>query len=209
MINKLELDFKKLLNNYCADELRIHKYWVTLYKAYTSKHRYYHNFYHIDAMFQFGKKFATNIEDYDMFCFAIWYHDIVYKATKSDNEAQSAKVAQKHLKSLKIDQNRIENCQKLIISTKKHEILISKNADNAYLLDLDLSILGTGWDSYSSYIQNIRKEYAIYPDFMYKKGRKKVLHHFLDKTQIYYTSYFQKHWEKKARQNMLKELEQL
>lgn len=209
MIASLENEYLKLFNKYTADKLRSQEYWSVILKKYTSKNRHYHNLHHIHAMLQFSKEIGSEIEDIDMFLFAIWYHDIIYKATKTDNEAESAKVAEKHLKSLQIDQNRIENCKKLILSTKKHEILISKNSDNAYLLDLDLSILGSDWNVYAVYIQNIRKEYAIYPDFMYKKGRKKVLQHFLDKPQIYFTSYYQECWEKNARQNIAKELEQL
>jgi len=99
---------------------------------------------------------------------------IIYKPTKKDNEEKSAVLAKNRLKTLKIDENTSVTIQKLIISTKKYELILTKNNDNAYLLDIDLSILGTDWNTYKKYIKNIRKEYAIYPNFMYKKGRKQV-----------------------------------
>jgi predicted metal-dependent HD superfamily phosphohydrolase len=40
-------------------------------------------------------------------------------------------------------------------------------------LDADLSILGKDLDTYLAYTKMIRKEYSIYPDFLYKPGRKK------------------------------------
>ena len=147
--------------------------------------------------------------DYDVLQFAIWYHDIIYNATKSNNELKSAKFAQKQLKNLQIDPKRIENCAKLIISTKKHEILNTENQDNAYLLDWDLAILATPWKSYVTYTENIRKEYAMFPDFIYKKGRKKVLQHFLERSQIYYTEKYRDLWEHHARENIQKELDLL
>jgi len=119
---------------------------------------------------------------------------------------KSAIVAQKQLKHLQIDLKKIENCANLIVSTKKHEILNTHNQDNAYLLDWDLAILGSTWETYESYTQKIRKEYSMYPNFMYKKGRKKVLHHFLERPQIYYTEKYHDLWEANARKNIQKEI---
>jgi hypothetical protein len=105
-----------------------------------------------------------------------------------------------------VDSNCIENCANLIISTKKHEILNTQNQDNAYLLDFDLAILGTTWETYESYTQKIRAEYSMFPDLMYKKVRKKVLQHFLERPRIYYTEKYHDLWEANARKNIQKEL---
>ncbi len=50
--------------------------------------------------------------------------------------------------------------------------------DINYLLDADLSVLGKDRETYLVYTQMIRKEYSIYPDFLYKPGRKKFLNIF-------------------------------
>ena len=81
--------------------------------------------------------------------------------------------------------------------------------DNAYLLDFDLSILGSDWDSYRNYTIQIRKEYKIYPDFMYKSGRKKVLQHFLERETLYFTEAYQVTHENRARENLKKELQEI
>jgi predicted metal-dependent HD superfamily phosphohydrolase len=153
--------------------------------------------------------YKNNIEDFDTLLFSIWYHDIIYKSTKKDNEEKSAFFAQKRLKSLNLEGKRIENVQNLIISTKKHQIILDQNEDNAYLLDFDLSILGTDWKTYEMYTKQIRKEYKIYPDFMYKPGRKKVLLHFLERETLYFTKAIRNELENQARENLNKEIELL
>lgn len=206
MNNNLYKPWVDLTSKYTDDNLFIHYHFEEITEAYSKQNRHYHNLQHINYMLYLASTDAANIIDYDMIQFAIWYHDIIYNATKSNNELKSAQFAQKQLKQLKIDSKRIENCANLIISTKKHEILNDQNKDNAYLLDWDLAILGTPWRTYEKYTQNIRKEYSMFPNFMYKKGRKKVLQHFLERPQIYYTKKYHDLWETSARKNIQKEL---
>ncbi|QXP61860.1 hypothetical protein H0I26_02195 [Olleya sp. HaHaR_3_96] len=151
----------------------------------------------------------TKIEDLDSLRFAIWYHDIIYKSTKKDNEEKSALFALKRLKRVNFKPERAQSVEHLILSTKKHNILVTQNNDNAVLLDLDLSILGTDWNTYKKYISNIRKEYKIYPDFMYNPGRKKVLHHFLERENLYFTEHYKKQYEQQARENLSREIKLL
>ncbi|WP_240321128.1 hypothetical protein [Kordia sp. SMS9] len=181
-------------------------HWEEIKGFYGEEKRHYHNLNHISHMLHLAENDQKDLIDYDILQFAIWYHDIVYRATKSNNELKSAEFAQKRLKTLQIDPKKIENCTNLIISTKKHEILNAQNEDNAYLLDWDLAILGTPWERYLTYTQNIRKEYSMFPDFMYTKGRKKVLQHFLERPRIYYTEKYHSLWETIARENIQKEL---
>jgi predicted metal-dependent HD superfamily phosphohydrolase len=50
---------------------------------------------------------------------------------------------------------------------------------------------------------------TIFPDFVYKPGRKKVLLHFLAMERIFKTDYFFHKFELLAKQNLQKELEML
>ncbi|EDP96701.1 hypothetical protein U8527_00165 [Kordia algicida OT-1] len=206
MYNKPYTSWRNLVLNYTNDETLLIQLWEEINKKYTSSRRRYHNLDHINYMLKLASKNKADFNDFDILLFAIWYHDIIYKATKSNNELKSAEFAQKQLKKLQIDTKRIENCFNLIVSTKKHEIINTKNQDNAYLLDFDLAILGTSWESYKAYTQKIRKEYNMFPDFMYNKGRKKVLQHFLERPRIYYTEKYYDLWETIARENIQKEL---
>lgn len=198
-----------LASQYTKDDFLINSLWLEISKHYSEKNRYYHTLTHVQNMLLQAKSFEDKIIDFDALLFAIWYHDIIYKSTKKDNEEKSALFAKKSLKSLNFNENRLKNIQDLILSTKKHFLILDKNIDNAYLLDFDLSILGSDWDSYRNYTIQIRKEYKIYPDFMYKPGRKKVLQHFLERETLYFTEAYQVTHENRARENLKKELELL
>lgn len=73
----------------------------------------------------------------------------------------------------------------------------------------DLKILSKDWEDYSIYFQQIRKEYSIYPDFLYNPGRKKALQHFLEHDYIYQTETFRNLYERQAKRNIQKEIDLL
>ncbi|WP_418636490.1 hypothetical protein [Winogradskyella sp.] len=208
MIKWLEDNWQNLSSDYANDSIT-NALWQTIKLQYTSKNRYYHNLAHLHNMFLQLEDIATAINDLDSLKFAIWYHDIVYKSTNKDNEEQSVLFAEKALKALNYDVFKVEKVRNFIISTKNHELLLAKSNDNAYLLDLDLSILGTNWETYKIYIQNIRKEYKIYPNMLYKPGRKKVLKHFLERDSLFFTEEFKTKFENQARENLKKEIKML
>lgn len=202
----LKKEWEKLASKYTEDKSTIEDYWYEINKQYSLNSRHYHNVSHLYNMLNQLENYTNDITHLDSLKFAVWYHDIIYKSSKKDNEEKSALFAEKRLKPLNINKENIEIVRKLILSTKKHEIVLPNDNDNAYLLDLDLSILGTDWETYQNYIQNIRKEYKIYPDFMYKSGRKKVLNHFLERETLYFTDAFKNKYEAQARLNIEKEI---
>lgn len=209
MIEDLKKQWYQLATKYTNKSNLIDLLWNEIEKQYTQKVRHYHNFHHIKNMLLQAKNNKNSIVNYDAFLFSIWYHDIVYKPTKKDNEQKSAYLALKRLKHLNLDKKQYRIIQSLIVSTNKHQIVLPNNNDNALLLDIDLSILGSNWVTYQTYIKSIRKEYAIYPNFLYKKGRKKVLMLFLERENLYFTDIYKKIYESKARENLLKEIELL
>lgn len=77
------------------------------------------------------------------------------------------------------------------------------------MIDFDLAILGSPIARYNLYSELIRKEYRKVPTFLYKKGRKKMLKHFLEKPFIYSTSTFKILYEKQAKKNLQAELNSL
>ncbi|WP_290698999.1 hypothetical protein [Lacinutrix sp.] len=208
MIDWLKTEWYNLASKYCNATLA-ETLWIEIHNNYTNKTRHYHNLSHIYNMLIQAEDLKPEIQDLEALQFSIWYHDIIYKSSKKDNEEKSALFAEKRLKTINFDENRIKIIKKLIVSTKKHELVLNKNLDNTYLLDLDLSVLGADWETYQKYIQNIRKEYKIYPDFMYKPGRKKVLLHFLERETLYFTETYRNKYEVQARKNLTKEIELL
>lgn len=95
----------------------------------------------------------------------------------------------------------------MIIDTEKHEV--SKDADTNFLLDIDLTILGSQPLVYQQYCQQIREEYRIYDDEAYRTGRKQVLVHLISQNNIYKTEYFQNKYEDQAIFNLNIELASL
>lgn len=209
MTNDLKEKWLQLSTQFSDDSSLIEDLWNEIEKQYSLKIRHYHNLSHIKNMLSLSEIVRDSITDINTFLFAIWYHDIIYKPIRKDNEEKSASFALKRLKTLNINEQKLGNIQNLIVSTKKHDIVLMDNSDNAFLLDIDLSVLGSDWDTYKKYTQNIRNEYAIYPDFMYTKGRKNVLKHFLERKTLYFTKVFQDKFEEQARENLKKEIELL
>ncbi|MDP5229452.1 MAG: hypothetical protein NWQ38_03600 [Cellulophaga sp.] len=197
--------FLTLISTYSSDENYNLDCWLEIEKNYTSKSRHYHNLDHLENMLTELEAVKSEIKNLDTLVFAIFYHDIVYKATKSDNEHQSALLFQKRI--TKTSFTHIRECMFQIEATKKHEL--SACHDTNFLLDVDLSILGKSKDVYTAYCKNIRKEYKIYPDIMYRPGRKKVLESLLALKSIYKTKFFIEKYEPQARENLRLELQQL
>jgi predicted metal-dependent HD superfamily phosphohydrolase len=146
----------------------------------------------------------SQINSVETIGYAIAWHDLVYDVKKQDNEEQSAAKTVLALTQMGIEQFHVNRCHAHIIATKTH--FTSSDNDTNLFTDADLAILGTDSAMYQIYAQNIRTEYEICPDHLYKTGRKKVLNQFLEMGAIYKTSYFQNLYETKARLNLQEEL---
>jgi predicted metal-dependent HD superfamily phosphohydrolase len=181
--------------------------WQELTKNYTHKSRHYHSIVHIENMLRLAEINKSKVEDWDTFVMAIFYHDAIYKVLKSDNEEQSALLFEKRMTQINFPISQITYGKELILATKHHQI--SENETTNLLIDIDLSILGADWEAYFEYTQQIRREYSIYPDLLYKPGRKKVLQRFLERDFIYKTEDFREKNEVQARGNLQKEIDLL
>ncbi|UUV21286.1 HD domain-containing protein [Paenimyroides aestuarii] len=207
MEERLYQKFKLLFSIYSDDKILLEEYWSEILKQYSSTKRYYHNLHHLDFMINELEGVKSEFQDWNAMCFSIFYHDIIYKSTAKNNEEKSAEIAKNRLQKISVPIDKIDTIYNQILATKKH--LFSNDKDTNYLLDADLAILGKSWTDYEVYIKNIRKEYAAYPDFIYKPGRKNVLKHFLAFKTIYKTDFFYNKYELQARENMQRELKQL
>ncbi|HYF02601.1 MAG TPA: hypothetical protein VEC36_04450 [Patescibacteria group bacterium] len=197
--------FHALLENYTKETILIEELWLKLKNLYSHKNRYYHNLAHLEFLLKQLKSFKTGIKDWDSVLFALFYHDAIYDTSRNDNEEKSAELAIQTLQSADVPDEIITKCYKHILATKHHAM--STDADTNIFTDADLSILGASWEEYLVYAQNIRKEYAMYPDEAYQAGRVKVLQHFLSMERIFKTDVFFESCESPARENLAKELE--
>jgi predicted metal-dependent HD superfamily phosphohydrolase len=199
--------FLNLLTNYNADPDLTIQMWAEIEKSYSAPKRFYHNLAHLTALLQFLLNYKQEIEHWNALLFSIFYHDIVYNVLRSDNEERSAATAVKRLQTLNVDPATINICTAQILATKKHAD--SGNKDTNLFTDADLMVLGQPAPDYQQYCKQIRKEYGIYPELVYKPGRKKVLLHFLQMPRIYKTSTCFSLFESQARTNLETELKGL
>ncbi|MFP3594269.1 hypothetical protein [Chryseobacterium sp. SIMBA_038] len=192
--------FNQLCLQFTKDQNLIEKFWKEIEKKYSEKGRHYHNLEHLENMFSELESVKDKISDFNIISFSVFYHDVIYDASSKSNEEKSAEYGKIRLEKLDIDKQSIDTISNQIIATKAHQK--SDDQDTNYLLDADLSILGKDVETYLEYTKKIRKEYSIYPDFLYKPGRKKVLQHFLELENIFKTDYFREKYEVQARKNI-------
>lgn len=203
----LEQLFKSTVLLYTTDQNLSESLWFEIVKNYSEKKRHYHTLSHLENLLTELGAVKNIIADWDVVVFALFYHDLVYKSTASDNEEKSAAQAKERLQQISLSQLKIDKCADLILATKGHSI--SADADTNLFTDADLSILGKPWPLYEEYFRNVRKKYSIYPDFLYNPGRKKVLSHFLTMDRIFETDRFYELYETRARENLRSEIEKL
>lgn len=206
-MNDLKALWHACTSRYTGDDQLIDELWIEIEKQYTDKKRYYHNLSHLEYMVMKAIAYKNDLIDFDTILFSIFYHDIIYNINRQDNEQRSADIAHDRLIKLGIPGYKIGKCQKQIIATKDHQG--NSDSDTNYLLDFDLAMLGENWQTYQNYAIKIRQEYSMYPDFIYKKGRKKVLQHFLSMGSIYKTQEFHDRYEQQAKDNLKAELQRL
>jgi predicted metal-dependent HD superfamily phosphohydrolase len=198
-----EQAFRGSLGVFISDKQEAYRLWTVLQTAYSSKNRHYHNLLHLENLLKELEPLKETISNWNLTILCIGYHDLVYNSKRSDNEEKSAEAFVADLRQ-HMDVASIEQGRTIILATKGHAK--TQDTDTDLFTDADLSILGASPESYQLYSRQIRSEYSIYPDFLYRKGRRQVLQHFLDMDAIYKTSYFREKYEKAARLNLTNEL---
>ena len=131
---------------------------------------------------------------------AIWFHDAVYDATRSDNEQKSAEWAQAVIHESGLSSGLAERVASSILATRHHGEVTDPDAQ--LLVDIDLSILGRDPDIFWQYEENIRKEYSWVPQTLFQQERLKILQSFLDRPHIYYHGEYREKFEARARANL-------
>ncbi|UUF14178.1 MULTISPECIES: hypothetical protein [Flavobacterium] len=198
----LEKIYSELLLNIGFSANEIQQNWKDLEKAYSTKSRHYHNLTHISAMIESFETYRDKLQNPNEILFSIFYHDFVYSSSKKDNELKSAEYALAILpENINLNKQLVFDA---ICATQQHQH--NNIEDINWLIDFDLKILARNWEDYKIYFEQIRKEYRIYPDFLYKPGRAKALKHFLENEFIFQTNEFRNLYEKKARINIEKEI---
>jgi predicted metal-dependent HD superfamily phosphohydrolase len=172
--------------------------------AYAAPGRHYHNLKHIeDCLAALEGVSGLSGRDRETLMAAIWWHDIVYDATRSDNEELSARLAEQNVAA-----GLREEVGRLVRLTRSHRVE-SGDRLGAVMISIDLCILGAEPSAYDAYAAAIRKEYAHVAEDAYRKGRAAVLERFATRPVIYPDASFAAKLERPARANIERELKTL
>jgi predicted metal-dependent HD superfamily phosphohydrolase len=138
------------------------------------------------------------VKDWKLLVIAMIYHDIIYNSPDHKDEERSAELAVTRLREIALPESQIDVIKSLILATKAHAL--SADNDTNLFNDADMSILGLDKETYTTYVKNVRLEYAKTPNF--DTGRKRVLIYFLQMEHIFKTSFFRSLYEDAARRKI-------
>jgi predicted metal-dependent HD superfamily phosphohydrolase len=176
-----------------------------LVAAYDAPERHYHSLQHIDNLL--NRVGEAPLQDAVVVELAVWFHDAVYNALRSDNEAKSAEWALRFLQETSLEPARRERVAYLIRRTADHTLpQPPDDADLLLFLDADLSILGAPEAAYWEYARQVRREYRLVPDLLYRPGRRKVLAKMLEAPVLFRTPALHAELDAAARRNLQAEL---
>jgi len=186
--------------------------WRLIASAYAEPQRHYHTLDHIEALLALRDAHAALFPACDIADLAILLHDVVYDPARQDNEAVSAAWARAQFGQLAFPAATIDAVARWIELSRHDPVdvaAVDPASGLAAFLDLDLSVLAADPPDYRAYTHAIRREYAIYPDRLYRPGRARVLARFLERPAIYLSERFHTAWEERARRNIAAELREL
>jgi len=174
--------------------------------AYSEPHRRYHTLQHIESCLrELGKHRPHAVQPTEI-RWALLFHDAIYDARRSDNEARSADWACRVMQELQRPDDEIARMRKMILATA--HAATAETPDEALLLDIDLSILAADEATFDEYDRAIRVEYEWVPEEAYRAGRSKVLEGFLKRDRIFQTAAYRQQ-EPAARRNIERALAKL
>ena len=188
---------------------QIDRLWQNIVTRYGEPQRAYHTLNHIEQLLVQFESIKHILSEQHIIALALYYHDVIYDPTRSDNELKSAEFATDALSSY-LNTEQCQHIHALIMMTANHQldtlVDIDKYNDAAYLLDMDLSILGMPWPTYKQYAKAIRQEYKHVADDSYRDGRTAVLQGLLAHPKLYLTDHYYSQLETQARDNIKHEL---
>lgn len=169
--------------------------------------RAYHNLKHVENMLDEFNVMGLFATEPLLVQLAIWFHDCVYNPKANDNEARSAEVCRALLYPFPLNPIQADVVTQLILATK--HAAAPATPDQRLMVDLDLAILGAAPEQYDAYADAIRTEYRHMNEATFKVGRRHILQGFVARPTIFSTDAFIQKYEAPARENLLREIDQL
>lgn len=176
-----------------------------LIEAYCEPQRHYHTLQHLEECLQLHAKAEHLASSPQEIAVALWFHDAVYDVRAHNNEVRSADWVVTALQLAGVSAEVQARVHTLIMATQ--HTAVPTAGDAAYLVDVDLAILGAPPARFAQYEQQIQQEYAWVPQAIFRTKRHAVLQGFLARPRIYSTPFFAQQLEASARANLQKALQ--
>jgi predicted metal-dependent HD superfamily phosphohydrolase len=168
--------------------------------CYGEPHRRYHTFQHLAEClnaFEAVQGIPNRPAEVEA---ALWFHDAIYDAKRSDNELRSAAWAKQALSTAGALPATADRVFDLVMATR-HDA-VPDDLDAQLLVDIDLAILGASESRYAEYEEQIRSEYSFVPVSTFERKRRAILRSFLERPHVYATGHFRTALEERAKANL-------
>ena len=197
-----------------ADGFEVTTTGTELLARWSEPQRKYHSTRHLVEMFWAFEDLTDAGElgedDAALGRIAAWLHDAVYDpaAVVGGNESASAELAERLLPRVRLDAAAVTTVVELVRMTADHTVRRDSALHRAFH-DADLWILASPQERFDEYCGQVREEYAVVPDELFRAARAHILRELVGGEAIYLTEYGRRHWEDSARRNVDRELARL
>ena len=219
-MNREEIDAKVFLNgewwNLCVglgvkNKVLIREKFNALCQNYSAPKRYYHAPSHLVRCFEEFQPVESLCHNPLAIKFALFGHDMFYDVTRKDNEVRSAIWTRTTILELGLSEDFAFRVYGFILLTE-HKKLPSVDLDAQFLVDIDLSSLGSSPEVFNRNTADICREYVeglgITAEAFHVR-RIGFIEDLLDKGRrpyIYSTDYFREKYELRALENLKRSL---
>lgn len=167
--------------------------------------RHYHGVRHVRWVVRQATALSDFTDDLAAVIAAAFFHDAVYDVTRSDNEAASARLADRALSDLGWTTDRRRHVASMIEATAGHDVE-QADRDTRVLLAADLAVLAAEPGRYADYVRSVRREYAHVTESDWRVGRAAVLNDLLNRPHLFAPSLELHDRDRRARANITAEL---
>ena len=174
-----------------------------VFARYAEPARRYHTLDHVAHCLRQADLAESELPDADAIRLAIWFHDLVYEPSATDNEARSAQLM-RELALPGPPVALVDDVTRLILVTRHGES--PRRADEAWMVDIDYSSFGLPWEEFLRDSRAVREERIDLDDARYSGQHSKFLESLLARERLYQTGFFRERYEAPARDNIARYL---
>lgn len=177
-----------------------------LLDRYAEPGRHYHTINHVNHCLGQARLMAGLLPDVAALNLAIWFHDCVYDPMGRDNEARSAELF-RELAAPVMASPLVDDVERLVLVTRAGQA--PRQADESYMVDIDLSSFGLPWEAFLADSLDVRAERPHLTDGQYAVQQSRFLNSLLQRDAVFATDFFRERYEDVARANISRYLESI